>query len=172
MNLRNQKRRADKVGKASFPQEERRAGLLVTDELEKALAECTALVEGITLDCRAHNGCFRNVEFDLENDRDRNDHSCLFGHSWENREYSSSDVHRATKIFKDPYFFCGWCWLLSALSTMSTAKALIEKFCVARDEKAGVYGIIFFRDSSRVMAIIDDLLFTSIPKFEELTPSE
>ncbi|KAJ7708663.1 hypothetical protein B0H17DRAFT_1030404 [Mycena rosella] len=181
MNLRNQKRRADKAGKASFLQEEKRAGLLVTDELEKALAECTALVERIALDCRAQNRRFRDVEFDLENDRER----CLFGLSREDREYSPSDVHRATKIFKNPSFFVdgadsndivqgrlGDCWLLSALSTMSTAKGLIEKFCVARDEKVGVYGFIFFRDSSWVTVIIDDLLFTSIPKFEELTPSE
>ncbi|KAJ7483514.1 hypothetical protein FB451DRAFT_1234839 [Mycena latifolia] len=186
MSLRNQRRRAERAKaaeavKASFAQEEKRAGLLVTAELEKALAECKALVERIARDCRAQNRRFRDVEFDLENDKER----CLFGLSKENAEYSPSDVQRVTKIFKDPSFFVegadsndivqgrlGDCWFLSALATMSTSKGLIEKFCVARDEKVGVYGWIFFRDSSWVTVIIDDLLFTSIPKFEELTPSE
>ncbi|KAJ7648227.1 hypothetical protein DFH06DRAFT_1332463 [Mycena polygramma] len=166
---------------ASFAQQEKRAGLLVTNELEKALTECKALVERIAKDCRAKNRRFRDVEFDLENDRDR----CLFGLSKENRELAPSDVQRVTKIFSNPSFFIdgadsndlvqgrlGDCWFLSALSTMTTAKGLMEKFCVARDEKVGVYGWIFFRDSSWVTVIIDDLLFTSIPKYEELTQSE
>ncbi|KAJ6530827.1 hypothetical protein DFH09DRAFT_1183938 [Mycena vulgaris] len=186
MNLRNQKQRAARakaadVGKASFAQEEKRAGLLVTDELEKALAECTALVERIARDCRAKNRRFRDAEFDLENDRDR----CLFGLSKDTAREYPSDVQRVTKIFKNPSFFVdgadsndivqgrlGDCWFLSALSTMSTAKGLIEKYCVARDEQVGVYGWIFFRDSGWVTVIIDDLLFTSIPKFEELTSTE
>ncbi|KAJ6621539.1 hypothetical protein B0H10DRAFT_2017728 [Mycena sp. CBHHK59/15] len=186
MNLRNQKRRAVKPkatesGKASFAQQEKRAGLLVTDELEKALAQCKALVERIAKDCRAKNRRFRDVEFDLENDKTR----CLFGLSKEDRVYSPSDVQRVPKIFDKPSFFVdgahsndivqgrlGDCWFLSALSTMSTAEGLMEKFCVARDEKVGVYGWIFFRDSSWVTVIIDDLLFTSIPKFEQLNPAE
>ncbi|THU76013.1 cysteine proteinase, partial [Dendrothele bispora CBS 962.96] len=45
-------------------------------------------------------------------------------------------------------------------------------FCVARDEQVGVYGFIFFRDAYWVTVIIDDLLYTSIPKFEELAPQE
>ncbi|KAJ6471924.1 hypothetical protein C8R45DRAFT_1013561 [Mycena sanguinolenta] len=166
---------------ASFAQEESRAGLLVTNELEKALADCKARVARIARDCRAQNRCFRDVEFDLENDREL----CLFGLLKENRELRPSDVQRATKIFAKPSFFVdgadssdiiqgrlGDCWFLSALSTMTTAPGLMEKFCVARDEEVGVYGWIFFRDSAWVTVIIDDLLFTSIPKYEELTPAE
>ncbi|KAJ7113978.1 hypothetical protein C8R44DRAFT_676421 [Mycena epipterygia] len=183
MDLRNQKPRAPKARQAdaSFPQQENRAGLLVTKELDKALAECKALVERIAKDCRAKNRCFRDIEFDLENDKTR----CLFGLSKKDREYAPSDVQRVTKIFKDPSFFIdgaesndivqgrlGDCWFLSALATMSTAKGLLEKFCVARDEKVGVYGWIFYRDSGWVTVIIDDLLFTSIPKYEELKSAE
>ncbi|KAK7031845.1 calpain catalytic domain-containing protein [Favolaschia claudopus] len=166
---------------ASFPQPESRAGLLVTTELEKALAECKARVERIVRDCRANNRRFRDVEFDLENDREL----CLFGLSKENRELRPWDVQRATKIFAKPSFFIdgadsndivqgrlGDCWFLSALSTMTTAKGLMEKFCVARDEQVGVYGWIFFRDSGWVTVIIDDLLYTTNPKFEELTSTE
>ncbi|KAJ6467998.1 hypothetical protein C8R47DRAFT_1152164 [Mycena vitilis] len=173
--------KATNGGDASFAQQEKRAGLLVTNELETALRKCKALVERIAKDCRAKNRRFRDVEFDLENDRER----CLFGLSKENRELAPSDVQRVTKIFSNPSFFIdgadsndlvqgrlGDCWFLSALSTMTTAKGLMEKFCVARDEKVGVYGWIFFRDSSWVTVIIDDLLFTAIPKYEELTQSE
>lgn len=92
MNLRNQKRRARRAKaadlEASFAQQEKRAGLLVTNELEKALADCKAQVERIAQDCRAKNRRFRcvemhrllfnvfmltlsrDVEFDLENDRE------------------------------------------------------------------------------------------------------
>lgn len=62
----------------------------------------------------------------------------------EDDPYTPSDVQRATQIFDKPSFFVegadsndivqgkmGDCWFLSALSTMSTAKGLVEKFCVA-----------------------------------------
>lgn len=125
---------------------------------------------------------FRDIEFDLENDKER----CLHGLSSETR-YTPSDVQRVTQIFDNPSFFVdgadandivqgriGDCWFLSALATMSTSKGLIEKFCVAasntvshhasvvnveltqRDEKVGVYGFIFFRDASWVVVIIDE----------------
>ncbi|KAJ7173341.1 hypothetical protein C8R46DRAFT_946051 [Mycena filopes] len=182
MNLRNPKQRQRKVEpQAYFPQQAKRAGLLVTDELEKALAGCKAQVERIARDCRAKNRRFRDAEFDLENDRDR----CLFGLSKENRTYNPSDVQRGTKIFSNPSFFVdgvdsndivqgkmGDCWFLSALATMTTAPGLLEKFCVARDEQVGIYGFLFFRDTAWVSVIIDDLLFTSIPKYEELTAPE
>lgn len=38
------------------------------------------------------------------------------------------------------------CWFLSAMATVSTKPGLIEKLCVARDEKVGIYGFIFCRD--------------------------
>ncbi|KAF5385770.1 hypothetical protein D9615_002207 [Tricholomella constricta] len=167
-------------GQASFVQQQKRGGLLVTDELNKALEECKSRVAQIAENCRGRNRKFRDIEFDLQNDR----HRCLQGLQTD-RIYSPSDVQRATQIFEKPSFFIdgadsndiiqgslGDCWFLSALATMSTAKGLVEKFCVARDEQIGVYGFIFFRDTAWVVVIIDDLLFTSIPKFEELSISE
>ncbi|KAJ7730187.1 hypothetical protein B0H16DRAFT_1469759 [Mycena metata] len=69
--------------------------------------------------------------------------------------------------------------------TMTTAKGLLEKFCVARDEQVGIYGFLFFGDTAWVPVIIDELspparqvsvtfnlLFISIPKYEELTAAE
>ncbi|KAG6837413.1 hypothetical protein H0H93_010031 [Arthromyces matolae] len=163
----------------SFPQEQKRGGLLVTAEFQKALEECKSRVEEIAADCRKKNRKFRDVEFDLELDKQR----CL--HGIDKKIFSPSDVQRVTQIFDTPSFFIdgadsndivqgaiGNCWFVSALATMSTCAGLIEKFCVARDEAVGVYGFIFFRDSAWVTVIIDDLLYTSIPKFEELSYPE
>jgi hypothetical protein len=84
----------------------------------------------------------RDAEFDLENDKMR----CLKGLSY-TEEYGAPPppaVLRVTQIFDNPQFVIdgadaidiiqgslGDCWLLSALSTMSTSKGLIEKLCVA-----------------------------------------
>jgi len=82
---------------------------------------------------------FRDIEFDLENDRGR----CLYG-LFEPQIFSPSDVHRVTQLFEKPQFFVDGAsasdivqgalrdtWFLSALATASTAPALVEKFCVA-----------------------------------------
>ncbi|KAK0437266.1 uncharacterized protein EV420DRAFT_1588780 [Desarmillaria tabescens] len=164
----------------SFLQERDQAGILVTAELEKALADCKAKVERIARECKAKNRKFRDHEFDLQNDRFR----CLHGLASEER-YNPSDVLRVTQIFSNPQFFVdgassndiaqgkiGDCWFVSALATMCTSPGLVEKFCVARDEKVGVYGFIFFRDNKWVDVVIDDLLYTSVPKFEELSRDE
>ncbi|KIK66146.1 hypothetical protein GYMLUDRAFT_38663 [Collybiopsis luxurians FD-317 M1] len=173
-----------------FSQQKEKAGLLVTAELEKALEDCKAKVARIAKDCRAQNRKYRDTEFDLENDRERCLHS-LFGPQscipgeFSSTSYTPSDVRRVTQIFEKPQFFIdgansndivqgaiGDCWFVSALATMSTAEGLVEKFCIARDEEIGVYGFVFFRDGSWVTIIIDDFLYTSIPKFEELSAAE
>ncbi|KAG6872160.1 hypothetical protein C0995_012478 [Termitomyces sp. Mi166 len=159
---------------------ESKPGLLVTAELEKAIEECKLKVARIVKQCRAKNRKFRDVEFDLENDK----HRCLHGLEFSS-VYAPSDVQRVTQIFDKPQFFVngadsndiiqgkiGDCWFLSALATVSTTKTLVEKFCVARDEEVGVYGFIFFRDNRWVNVVVDDLLYTSHPKFEELNFAE
>ncbi|KAJ7127313.1 hypothetical protein C8R43DRAFT_700552 [Mycena crocata] len=165
---------------AVFVQPQDRAGLLVTEELDKALEELKNKVARIAKECRLRNRKFRDIEFDLDNDRER----CLHGLS--GGSYTPSDVQRVTDIFEKPQFFIGGassndivqgeslgdCWFVSALATMSTMPGLVEKFCVARDEQVGVYGFVFFRDMRWVSIVIDDLLFTSIPKYEELSDAE
>lgn len=39
----------------------------------------------------------------------------------------------------------GDCWLMAALCTLGNKEDLIDKVCVARDEKVGVYGFVFHR---------------------------
>ncbi|KAJ7113933.1 hypothetical protein C8R44DRAFT_676394 [Mycena epipterygia] len=167
--------------KASFAQPTGSSGLVVTSELDKALEECKATVTRIAKDCRAKNRKFRDIEFDLENDKT----GCLNGLTLNSEGYAPSDVRRVNQIFENPQFFVdgansndivqgglGDCWFLSALATMATADGLVEKFCVARDEEIGIYGFIFYKDDHWVPVIIDDLLYTSIPKFEELSVAE
>ncbi|KAF8695654.1 Cysteine proteinase, partial [Rhizoctonia solani] len=174
--------RHDTAPPGAYQQETKRAGLLCTQELEEATERCRLKVEAIARQCRARNRRFRDVEFDLEEDKER----CLHGLGTPPaKQYAPSDVMRVTQIFDEPRFFIdganwsditqgrlGDCWFLSALATVSTMEDLIEKICVARDEKVGVYGFIFYRDSGWVDVVIDDLLYTSIPKYEQLTRPE
>ncbi|KAJ6520702.1 hypothetical protein DFH09DRAFT_1426882 [Mycena vulgaris] len=168
--------------KASFAQPPGTSGLIVTSELDEALEECKATVSRIAKECRAKNRKFRDIEFDLENDRE----ACLYGLSpISNVQYPHGppDVRRVNQIFETPQFFVdgansndivqgqlGDCWFLSALATMSTADGLVEKFCVARDEEIGIYGFIFYKTTTGFIA--HSLLYTAIPKFEELNVPE
>ena len=82
---------------------------------------------------------FRDIEFDLENDRQR----CLY-RLFKTQPFSPSDVHRVTQLFEKPQFFVDGVsasdivqgelddtWFLSTLATASTSPGLVEKFCVA-----------------------------------------
>ncbi|KAF8156192.1 hypothetical protein K438DRAFT_354592 [Mycena galopus ATCC 62051] len=156
-------------------------GLLSTPELETVLSECRSHVDRIAKKCRARNLRYRDVDFDVENDQDR----CLNGLVITD-VFSPSDVLRVTELWEDPKFFaegsrrneiiqgtkCSNCWFISALAATSTVKGLLESFCVARDEQVGVYGFVFWRDVRYVSVIVDDLLFTSVPKYEELSIAE
>ncbi|KAG6834302.1 hypothetical protein H0H93_010602, partial [Arthromyces matolae] len=154
---------AIKTFKQKFP------GRLVAVERQKALDECKSRVETIARDCNMQNRKFRDPEFDIEHDTQR----CL--HGFGSEKYKPTDTQRISQIFESPQFFidgansndivqgkAGDCYFLSALSTMATCKGLVEESCVARDEEAGVYGFIFFRDDVWVTVIVDD--------FEELQP--
>jgi len=163
--------------KCSFFQPDHRAGLHFTTEWKEARDACKAKVDAISKQCRAQNRRFRDIEFDLENNRNQ----CLYGLETDQSVYNPTDVLRVTQIFEKPQFFIGGaksndivqgalgnCWFLSALAIMSAKEGLVENFCVARDEKIGIYGFVFFRDLVPVSVIIDDLLYISIPKWEEL----
>ncbi|CAE6382108.1 unnamed protein product [Rhizoctonia solani] len=146
--------------RVNFQQQKETADLLCTEELEIATARCRRKVEAIIKDCRARNCRFRDIEFDLEGDKDR----CLYGL---NPDYGSlpapADVLRVTQIFEDPQFFID-----DASSSDIAQGALVNRICVHKDQEVGVYGFVFYRDSGWIDVVIDDLLYTRIPKFEEL----
>ncbi|KAF8597837.1 cysteine proteinase [Ceratobasidium sp. AG-I] len=165
-----------------FKQQSDRAGLLCTEELQIATERCRKKVQAIAKDCRERNVRYRDIEFDLEEDKER----CLHGlETGEDDRHSPSDVLRVTQIFENPQFFIdgvdssdvsqgglGDCWFISAMSVVSSMEGLIDRICVARDEQVGIYGFIFYRDCGWVDVIIDDLLYTLVPKFEELSTTE
>ncbi|KAK7018381.1 calpain catalytic domain-containing protein [Favolaschia claudopus] len=155
-------------------------GLLSTPELESVIQECKATVARIVKQCKARNVRYRDPDFDLGNDRGK----CLHG-VVVTEAYTPSDIQRVTELFGNPQFFsdspysnemiqgqCSNCWFISAMAATSTVKGLVEKYCVARDEKIGVYGFVFWRDVQWVSVIIDDVLYTSVPKYEELSTAE
>lgn len=156
-------------------------GLLHVGDLEGAIEKCRAQVERIAKDCRAKNRRFRDTEFDLDADTN------LWLHGPVEKVAVPTGVQRATDIFDTPHFFnpegvassndimqgaLGDCWFLSALATVSSMPRLIEEICVARDELVGVYGFVFHKDSGWVSVIIDDMLCTNMPQYEQLSESE
>lgn len=92
-------------------------------------------------------------------------------------------TRRVHQIFNDPKFYLasgasyndivqgqlGDCWFLSAMAAVGTKPGLLEKLCVARDEKVGIYGFVFCRDGEWHDVIIDDQLFMLTPRWEALT---
>ncbi|KAJ2916557.1 hypothetical protein MD484_g3876, partial [Candolleomyces efflorescens] len=120
----------------------------------------------------------RDPDFDLQFDFV----TCTHGLT-ESSLPAGEDVHRVTELFENPHFFpdggaansnaikqgeLGDCWFLAALATVSCIPGLIEKICVARDEEVGVYGFIFYGDKGWSSVIVDDMLYTKIPKYEDL----
>ncbi|KAF9529606.1 hypothetical protein CPB83DRAFT_893410 [Crepidotus variabilis] len=115
-------------------------GLLVTKQLDDAIADCKAHVAKISKDCQVRNIEFRDIEFDLEIDTTR----CLYGLA----EAESNKLgHWTDGVLRDH-------WFLSVLATVASAPGLVVKFCV--------------HDNIWVSVIIDDLLYRVVPKWEEL----
>ncbi|KAJ7364635.1 hypothetical protein DFH08DRAFT_839665 [Mycena albidolilacea] len=170
----------DSAGPASNEAASLTLGQLCTPDLEAVIAECKSNVARIVKQCRARNTRYRDPDFDLESDRRR----CLHGLGIL-EAYAPSDVQRVTDLFEDAEFYtnspysneiiqgqCADCWFISALTATSMVEGLAQKYCVARDEQVGVYGFIFWRDCRWVSVIIDDLLYTVVPKYEELSLAE
>ncbi|KAF9511954.1 hypothetical protein BS47DRAFT_1298263 [Hydnum rufescens UP504] len=165
-----------------FNQQKARAGLLVTNELEMAVERVKKNVAAIARECRLRNSKFRDIEFDLEEDREQ----CLHGLVTEPEErLNPADVRRISQTFSKPQFFVdgpnwsdvvqgdlGDCWLLSGLATVASMPELIKKICVARDEQVGVYGFTFQRDGVWTDVIVSSHRILFQPRYEELTLRE
>ncbi|KAF8519740.1 cysteine proteinase [Hysterangium stoloniferum] len=154
-------------GSHIYKQERSRAGILVTAKFFEAVERCKARVKEIADECRSNNLKFRDHEFDLAGNREL----CL--HSLGGDDVGSlfpADVLRISQIFEKPQFMTdgakpsdieqgkvlGDCWFLAALAMLASMPGLLEKICVERDEKAGVYGFVFCRDGEWEDVIIDE----------------
>ena len=64
-------------------------------------------------------------------------------------------------------------WFLSAMSALCCMEAkelgnLVERVCVKRDEAAGVYGFVFFRDGEWRSEVIDDKLYVTASDYSNM----
>ncbi|KAH6916492.1 hypothetical protein BKA70DRAFT_1502774 [Coprinopsis sp. MPI-PUGE-AT-0042] len=159
---------------------QQQVGARIHEDRKRAYQACKRTVERIAAQCRKKNRRFRDIEFDIENDK----HNCLHNLT-DSVTFLPSDVERVTDLFAKPTFFTEQstpseviqgavenCYFVSALSAMSTMPDLVHQLCVARDEEVGVYGFIFHRDCYWISVVVDDLLFTRVPKYEQLTRDE
>ncbi|KAJ1564997.1 hypothetical protein HK405_013431, partial [Cladochytrium tenue] len=113
-------------------------------------------------------------------DLDRNQTDCLFGIVSDGEGRNPSAVKRVHQIYDAPKFFAngvspgdivqggeGDCWFLAACSALSNIPHLLERVMVARDEHAGVYGFVFFRDGQWVSTVVDDQLYVSSGNYSD-----
>ena len=88
-------------------------------------------------------------------------------------------IHRIDWIFEKPQFEIGGftssdvvqgtngdCWFIAAVATICSNQELIKRVCVARDERCGVYGFVFYRDGEWISTVVDDNLFLTKNDFE------
>lgn len=153
---------------------------------ETAAALCRAKVEKIVQECRRINKKYRDLHFDIESDLKLRYRDTL--ESLSNSEdgtrpgstFQPLSAKRVPDIFDKPQFYIdgptandvrqgrdGDCWLMAALCTLSNKKGLIEKLCVERDERVGVYGFVFYRDGEWVSEIVDDFLFLTKSDYDD-----
>ncbi|KAK4613236.1 Calpain-type cysteine protease ADL1 [Fulvia fulva] len=148
---------------------------------EEAAAECKTQVAAIVEECVRLNQKYRDAIFDLEANP-----YCV--QSLTGRYPNAVDkvdpppwIKRVEDIFDKPEFFIdgasatdvhqgssGDCWFLAALMAVSAKKELIDCLCVARDEKVGVYGFVFYRDDEWIYEVIDDKLFLRVGDDDDL----
>lgn len=152
----------------------------VDKSYEEACRECRRAVQCIVVECERVNQKYTDPHFNLEVDLKSNTRNYLDGLGERNDEMFPKGVKRATEIFENPQFFVngptaadvrqgrdGDCWAMAALSTMGNKRGLIEKICVARNEKVGVYGFVFYRDGEWKHCIVDDQLYMRAADYDE-----
>lgn len=143
-----------------------------TTSYEEAAATCRAKVSAIVNECTRLNVKYTDRTFNL-----RDDDALVSLDSYDDPPSSIKGLggigsaKRVTDIFEKPAFFIdgvsandvrqgyvGDCWFIAAIAAMTGQKDLIERVCVARDEKVGVYGFVFFRDGEWISEVVDDHL--------------
>jgi hypothetical protein len=136
-----------------------------TTSYDEAAASCRAKVEAIKRECRRLNLKYYDRMFDLPAQ------DTLLALDSKETPYSIKplvgvgSVKRVEDIYEEPEFFIdgatandirqgtnGDCWFLAAITALSGKPELINRICIARDEKVGVYGFVFFRGKLKSMS--------------------
>ncbi|WPH00465.1 Hypothetical protein R9X50_00329400 [Acrodontium crateriforme] len=148
---------------------------------EQAAHECRQKVAAIVEECKRLNQKYRDAVFDIETNQ-----YCM--QSLTGRYPKAVEkidpppwIKRVEDIFDNPQFFIdgatatdvhqgnsGDCWFLASLMAVTAKKELIENLCVARDEKVGVYGFVFYRDGEWIYEVIDDKLYLKVGDDDDL----
>ncbi|PPQ91204.1 hypothetical protein CVT25_001220 [Psilocybe cyanescens] len=205
-----QKTTTSTVNMVSYAQQQ--LAVSITEGMKQAYDECKATVHRIAAQCRAKNRKFRDVEFDLENDRQLCLHNLV-----DSSIFQTSDVRRVPELFTNPVFYTGTsksaeiiqgaledCYLVSALSTMTSVQRLIDnlemkrlaymascstgiatgfrssstsehKFSVkleAVTRRKDTLTYVHFFSLTLYTHTPFSLLFTRVPKYEQLSHSE
>ncbi|KAJ5717806.1 Alpha/beta hydrolase fold-3 [Penicillium malachiteum] len=147
---------------------------------EQARRECVKSVARLARECERVNQKYTDPHFDIELDLKSGRKNYLYGLDKTNEEMRPRGVKRVTEIFEKPQFFVngptasdvrqgydGDCWLMAALCTMGNKTDLIEKICVERNEKVGIYGFVFYRDGEWQQCIVDDKLYLRAADYDE-----
>lgn len=147
---------------------------------EQARQECQKSVDRIVKECERVNQKYTDPHFDIELDLKSGTRHYLDGLDKVNEEMRPRGVKRVTEIFENPQFFVngpkasdvrqghdGDCWLMAALCTMGNKTGLIERICVAQNEKIGIYGFVFYRDGEWQQCIVDDKLYLRAADYDE-----
>ncbi|QKX59290.1 uncharacterized protein TRUGW13939_06422 [Talaromyces rugulosus] len=155
-------------------------GSAAVKSYEEARNECELAVRRIVKECEHINQKYTDPHFDLEFDLKTGKRNCLDGLRGRNQEMLPRGVKRVTDIFENPQFFIngptpgdvrqgrdGDCWLMAALCTMGNKEDIINRICVAQDEKVGVYGFVFYRDGEWQHCIVDDKLYLRAADYDE-----
>ncbi|CAG8571238.1 10266_t:CDS:2 [Ambispora gerdemannii] len=133
---------------------------------ENAIKTTEKQVLEIVNDCRMKKVKYTDDKFDLAADPSHALYKSGDKTSdGEKLEYAS--IKRVQEFLPDSQFFIngdehgsiGDCWFLAAMSAAADVPSLIESTCVARDEKIGVYGFVFYKDGRWISSIIDDQVF-------------
>ncbi|KAJ6160943.1 Alpha/beta hydrolase fold-3 [Penicillium chermesinum] len=147
---------------------------------EQARQECVNAVDRIVKECQRVNQKYTDPHFDIEVDLKSGRRYYLDGLDSANDEMRPRGVKRVSEIFEKPQFFIngpsasdvrqgndGDCWLMAALCTMGNKEELIKKICVARNERIGIYGFVFYRDGEWQQCIVDDKLYLRAADYDE-----
>ncbi|KAL8692680.1 MAG: hypothetical protein Q9218_002353 [Villophora microphyllina] len=146
---------------------------------EEAAAVCRAEVEKHARDCRRLNQRYKDPDFDIEYNlmqwlwaEEDFIEDCLVPLGKESSDLRPRSVKRVEDIFENPQFHfntleanevrqgrVGDCWFMAAICALGNREDLLHKICVARDEKVGVYGFVFYRDGEWIHEVIDDKLY-------------
>lgn len=151
---------------------------------DEAAQKCRRRCSELALRCSQDNTFYRDTEFEIDVDLAEGNRNCLDNLLHDDQtpsDRSPMSVQRVRDIFTHPVFFSEasqgaevkWDlatrWWQAGIATAFNAPALIDRLCVSRDEKAGIYGFLFHRDGEWAPVIVDDNMYMISADWDDLS---